>query len=66
VNILIHSWFELTITVLVEQREGILSLTDGYMTINPDDERVTIDNCGADGSKLAVELRDGVGGLAGG
>jgi hypothetical protein len=43
------------------------SSTGGEMTINPDDERV-IDNCGADErrKKLAVELGDGMGDLAGG
>jgi hypothetical protein len=35
------------------------------MTINLDDERVLIDNCGADErrKKLAVELGDGMGGF---
>jgi hypothetical protein len=37
-------------------------LTGGETTINPDGERV-IDNCGADRSKLAIKLRDGVRGI---
>jgi hypothetical protein len=37
----IHFWFELIITVLVEQGNGLLSSKpDGEMTINPDKERV--------------------------
>jgi hypothetical protein len=38
----IRFWFELTITVLVKQAEGLLSLTNVKMTINPNDERVIL------------------------